>query len=210
MITKDLLNIMNKTILSIETSTNICSVGLFNNNKTLSLKEDSNRQHSALLAVFVDQIFKELNFSIDAIDAIALSIGPGSYTGLRIGLSFAKGLAFSIKKPIIPIDTIDSLTENITDSCYMVAIHGYSDYYFIQKYKNNLRFDSPFFDKIENISNQNIYGYGLPKNLSFTNIVPSSKNIYNIACKNYNKYKCDNIKLIKPNYIKPIQFKNKI
>ncbi len=201
---------MDKTILSIETSANICSVGLFNNNKILSLKEDSNRQHSSLLAVFVDEIFQELNFSINSIDAIALSIGPGSYTGLRIGLSFAKGIAFSINKPIIPIDTIDSLTKDIPDSDYTIAMHAYSDYFFIQQYKNNIRFKSPFFDKIDSVSNQNIYGYGLDNNISFINLVPSAIKIANIAYENYNKYKCDNIKLIKPNYIKPIQFKNKV
>ena len=87
---------MNKTILSIETSTNICSVSLFKNQKLLCLKEDLNKQHSALLGLFVDQIFKEVKIDISEIDAIALSIGPGSYTGLRIGLSFAKGMAFSL------------------------------------------------------------------------------------------------------------------
>ena len=85
---------MNKTILSIETSTNICSVSLFKDNKLIVLKEDSNRKHSSLLASFVDQIFKETALNINLIDAIALSIGPGSYTGLRIGLSFTKGIAF--------------------------------------------------------------------------------------------------------------------
>ena len=81
---------------------------------------------------------------IKKIDLIAISIGPGSYTGLRIGLSFAKGLAFSINKPIIPIDTIESLNDEINDSDYIVAIHAYSDYYFIQEYKNHIKFNKHF------------------------------------------------------------------
>ena len=85
---KEWLNIMNKIILSIETSTDICSVSLFKDTELLSIKEDNNRQHSSLLASFVDEIFNKVNFEINRIDAIALSIGPGSYTGLRIGLSF--------------------------------------------------------------------------------------------------------------------------
>ena len=201
---------MNKIILSIETSTDICSVSLFKNTKLLSLKEDSNREHSSLLALFVEQIFNEVNYKINEIDAIALSIGPGSYTGLRIGLSFTKGLAFSIKKPIIPIDTIESLSNGINDSNYIIAIHAYSDYYFIQEYKNKIKFNKPFFDKITNINyTNNIYGYNLKHCKSSIDICPSSIKIANIAYKNYNEYKTDNIKLIKPNYIKPIQFKTK-
>ena len=202
---------MNKIILSIETSTDICSVSLFRNTELLSIKEDNNRQHSSLLAPFVEQIFNEVDFEINAIDAIALSIGPGSYTGLRIGLSFTKGLAFSINKPIIPIDTIESLNDELNDSNYIVAIHAYSDYYFIQEYKNHIKFNKPFFDKIINIDyTNNIYGYNLKDCKSSIEVLPSSIKIANIAYKNYNEYKTDNIKLIVPNYIKPIQFKDKV
>ena len=201
---------MSKIILSIETSTNICSVSLFKSNELLCLKEDTNREHSSLLAPFVQQIFNEVNFEINLIDAIALSIGPGSYTGLRIGLSFTKGIAFSLNKPIIPVDTIESLSDEINDLNYMVAIHAYSDYYFIQEYKNSIKFNKPFFDKIININyTNNIYGYNLKDCKSSIDIFPSSIKIANIAYKNYNEYKTDNIKLVKPNYIKPIQFKNK-
>ena len=202
---------MNKIILSIETSTDICSVSLFKNTELLSIKEDNNRQHSSLLAPFVEQIFNEVDFEINTIDAIALSIGPGSYTGLRIGLSFTKGLAFSINKPIIPIDTIESLNDEINDSNYIVAIHAYSDYYFIQEYKKHIKFNKPFFDKIINIDyTNNIYGYNLKDCKSSIEVLPSSIKIANIAYKNYNEYKTDNIKLIVPNYIKPIQFKDKV
>tara|TARA_B100001142_G_scaffold15943_1_gene14887 strand:- start:5843 stop:6451 length:609 start_codon:yes stop_codon:yes gene_type:complete len=201
---------MNKMILSIETSTDICSVSLFKNTRLLSIKENNNREHSSLLALFVEDIFNEVNCKINEIDAVALSIGPGSYTGLRIGLSFTKGLAFSIGKPIIPVDTIESLSDEINDLNYMIAIHAYSDYYFIQEYKNSIKFNKPFFDKIININyTNNIYGYNLKDCKSSIDIFPSSIKIANIAYKNYNEYKTDNIKLVKPNYIKPIQFKNK-
>ena len=201
---------MNKIILSIETSTDICSVSLFKNMELLSIKQNFDREHSSLLASFVEQIFNEVDFEINEIDAIALSIGPGSYTGLRIGLSFTKGLAFSINKPIIPIDTIESLNDGINDSDYIVAIHAYSDYYFIQEYKNHIKFNKPFFEKIKNIHyTNNIYGYNLKDYKSSIDISPSSIKIANIAYKNYNEYKNDNIKLIVPNYIKPIQFKDK-
>ena len=97
---------MKKIILAIETSTDICSVSLHKNGELLDIKENSLRKHSTLLASFVDEIFKNSKVKISSIDGIALSIGPGSYTGLRIGLSFAKGVSFSLNKPIIPINTI--------------------------------------------------------------------------------------------------------
>ena len=127
---------MNKIILSIETTTNICSVSLFQNKKLIYLFEDSNRKHSSLLGLFVEKIFINSDIPIQSIDAIAISIGPGSYTGLRIGLSFAKGLAFSINKPIIPINTLDSLNEGIKDLNYFLVLHAYKGNFFIQEYKN--------------------------------------------------------------------------
>ena len=123
---------MNKNILSIETTSNICSVALFSNNTLLSIKVDFNRNHSSLLAIFVDEIFKDSELSLNLLDAIALSIGPGSYTGLRIGCSFAKGIAFSLSKPIIPINTLESLNYSIQDSNYFIVSSAYKDYFFIQ------------------------------------------------------------------------------
>ena len=203
---------MDRKILSIETSSDICSVSLFENQKLLCIKEDSNRNHSALLASFVDEIFKELNLSINSISAIALSIGPGSYTGLRIGLSFAKGIAFSLSKPIIPIDTIDSLNCSINDRDYFIAISAYKDYFFIQEYKNREKVNNTFFDTIDTIkNNQKIYGYDPNKiNSNIKKNHPSSKKIFDFAHNNYDHYICHDIQSIKPNYIKPIQFKKNI
>ena len=115
MIVRGILNIMSKLILCLETTTNICSVGLFKDSKSLIIKENDDKSHSSVLALFVEQIFNESKFNINEIDAIAISVGPGSYTGLRIGMSFVKGIAYSLSKPIIPIDTIDSLNTKITE-----------------------------------------------------------------------------------------------
>ena len=198
---------MNRIILSIETTTNICSVSLFQNKKLIYLFEDSNRKHSSLLGLFVEKIFINSDIPIQSIDAIAISIGPGSYTGLRIGLSFAKGLAFSINKPIIPINTLDSLNEGIKDLNYFLVLHAYKDNFFIQEYKNGKQYGDTFFNTIESIKNKKIYGYknNLLKNC-INNISPCSKKIARIAYKNYDNYIENDIKLIKPNYIKPIEF----
>ena len=202
---------MNKIILSIETTTNICSVALFNNKKLISIEENCDRKHSILLAPFVNKLFEDANMEVSNLDAIALSIGPGSYTGLRIGLSFVKGIAFSLNKPIIPIDTIESFNYTIKDSNYFIVIHAYKDYFFIQEYKNGKKFKNIMFDTLDSIKDQlNVYGYA-PRNIKnkIIRIKPSSINIANVAYDNYEKYICNNIKSITPNYIKPIQFKEK-
>ncbi len=203
---------MNKCILSIETTTDICSVSLFKNSELIAIKEDSNRNHSSLLVQFVDDIFKNNNIDISSLDAIALSIGPGSYTGLRIGLSFAKGIAFSLNKPIIPIDSIDSINDSINDSNYFIILPAYKNHFYIQEYREGAKLNDVVFDTIDFIKNNSvIYGYSenkLEKNITIIN--PSSINVANVAYKHYDNYICHNIKSIKPNYIKPIQFKEKI
>ena len=99
-------------ILNIETSTEVCSVSLARNGELLFEKGNNQEMnHSALLTVFVSEIFEKSNFSIKNIDAVAVSKGPGSYTGLRIGVSAAKGLCYALEKPLIAINTLDSMAD---------------------------------------------------------------------------------------------------
>ncbi len=102
-------------ILNIETSTTNCSVSLSKEGETLVLKEDysTNFSHSEFLHLFIDDVVKSADIKLSEIDAIAVSKGPGSYTGLRIGVSAAKGLCFSLDKPLISISTLESLSHQI-------------------------------------------------------------------------------------------------
>lgn len=98
-------------ILNIETATEVCSVALGRDGKLLSLRESkSGFTHSENVTVFIDEVIKEAGVSLNALDAIAVSKGPGSYTGLRIGVSTAKGLCFALEKPLIAVPTLKSLT----------------------------------------------------------------------------------------------------
>lgn len=98
------------TILNIETSTEVCSVNVSENGKLLFEKESpEGLNHSELLTVFIEEIFKENNLDMKSIDAIAVAKGPGSYTGLRIGVSVAKGLCYALDKPLIAISTLDAM-----------------------------------------------------------------------------------------------------
>ena len=98
-------------ILCIETGTDICSVGIVDNGKLISLREsDSGRDHAKKVAVFVDELLSENNIDPQQIDAVAVGEGPGSYTGLRIGVSFAKGLCYGLGKPLIAVSSLAALT----------------------------------------------------------------------------------------------------
>jgi tRNA threonylcarbamoyladenosine biosynthesis protein TsaB len=98
-------------ILNLETSTTNCSVSLSKEGETLVLKEENNigYSHAESLHVFIDTALKSAHLTPKDIDAIAVSKGPGSYTGLRIGVSAAKGLCFALNIPLIAISTLKSL-----------------------------------------------------------------------------------------------------
>lgn len=94
-------------ILQLETSTTSCSVALAQAGKVLSYKTINQRNiHAEVITVFIDEIFANNHLKYNKLDAVAVSAGPGSYTGLRIGVSTAKGLCFSLEKPLISVETL--------------------------------------------------------------------------------------------------------
>ena len=98
-------------ILNIETATKNCSVALANEGKTILCKEiaEEGYSHAERLHVFIEEIIKEAGIAFKDLSAIAVSQGPGSYTGLRIGVSAAKGLCFALDIPLIAVDTLQVL-----------------------------------------------------------------------------------------------------
>lgn len=103
---------MSKLILCIETGTDICSVGIAKDGELISLREsDEGRDHARKVGVFVDELLRETGIDPDELDAVAVGKGPGSYTGLRIGVSFAKGLCYGLGIPLVAIGSLDALTE---------------------------------------------------------------------------------------------------
>jgi len=99
-------------ILLIETSTPICSVALANGAELLAIRENhEGLSHATLTAIFVEEVMKEANVKLENLDAVAISKGPGSYTGLRIGVSIAKGLCYALNKPLIAVSSLQALAQ---------------------------------------------------------------------------------------------------
>ena len=97
-------------IILIETSTALCSAAIAENGVITAYRESSApKAHASLTSVFIDEMLKERNTSIAECDAVCVSMGPGSYTGLRVGVSTAKGLCFGSGKPLLAVGTLDTL-----------------------------------------------------------------------------------------------------
>lgn len=101
-------------ILSLETATSVCSVALHKDGKLLALHELHLRQsHSALLGVLVEDIVRYAGYTMGELEMIAVSKGPGSYTGLRIGTASAKGLCFALEIPLVAINTLEAMAYGV-------------------------------------------------------------------------------------------------
>jgi len=104
---------MTTYILHLETSTKVCSVALSRDGKMIALKEiaEENYSHAENITLFIEDVLKQAEISIKEIHAVSVSSGPGSYTGLRIGVSTAKGLCYPLNIPLISVDSLLALNE---------------------------------------------------------------------------------------------------
>ncbi len=111
-------------ILNIETASTNCSVALAKDGVLLAIKEEDtpNYSHSEQLHVFIQAVLTEAKFDLGELHAIAVSKGPGSYTGLRIGVSAAKGLCFSLNLPLIAIPTLESMAQQVTAGDFIIPL----------------------------------------------------------------------------------------
>ena len=97
-------------ILLIETATQVCSVAIADGGKIVAKRESAEpNAHSSRLVPFIDEMLRELGITADGLDAVCVSSGPGSYTGLRIGVSTAKGICYALGKPLLSVPTLFSM-----------------------------------------------------------------------------------------------------
>lgn len=102
-------------LLSIETSTTVCSVALTKSTEVLATQKlFLEKSHSNLLTIIIQDLMKSCNIKFSDLDGIAVSEGPGSYTGLRIGVSTAKGLAYTLNKPLIAVSTLAAMAYEVS------------------------------------------------------------------------------------------------
>ena len=103
-------------IILIETSTALCSAAIAEKGRIVSYRESTeDRQHASLTAVFIDEMLRETGYSVKDCDAVCVSMGPGSYTGLRVGVSTAKGLCFGAGIPLLAVGTLEILARQASD-----------------------------------------------------------------------------------------------
>ena len=109
-------------IILIETSTALCSVALAEDGAVVGYRESSApKAHASLTAVFIQEMLGERGLTMADCDAVCVSMGPGSYTGLRVGVSTAKGLCFGSGKPLLAVGTLDTLVAQAAAACYPAA-----------------------------------------------------------------------------------------
>lgn len=115
-----------ENIILIETSTELCSAAIASDGKIISYKESTKpREHASMTAVFIDEMLKETGMKVPDCSAVCVSMGPGSYTGLRVGVSTAKGLCFGAGIPMLAVGTLDTLVWQAgdrTDYKYIVPM----------------------------------------------------------------------------------------
>ncbi|MFC2136781.1 tRNA (adenosine(37)-N6)-threonylcarbamoyltransferase complex dimerization subunit type 1 TsaB [Bacteroidota bacterium] len=218
-------------ILHIETSTSVCSVAISNGNQLIFYKENTEEMsHSSSLAVLINEGLKTCKIESFDLDAVAVSQGPGSYTGLRIGVSTAKGLCYGAEIPLIAIPTLEIMvnevlkenliSENIDNIllCPMIDARRMEVYNALYDIKgksltevtaNIIAQDS--FSRILNEKKIYFFGDGADKCkqlLSHSNaifledIYPSAKNMIQLAYRKYQDKKFEDMAYFEPFYLK--------
>lgn len=108
-------------ILQIETATQTCSIAIALNGELLGTIEKTDRNiHASSITIFIKEILQKFNKKVSDLDAVAVSMGPGSYTGLRIGVSTAKGLCYALDIPLIAVNTLEAMAQGFKNKCFSV------------------------------------------------------------------------------------------
>lgn len=214
-------------ILSIDTSTKVCSVALHQFGKLLAISElHTEKSHSGMLTTLCENVVKYASFSLKLLDAVAVAKGPGSYTGLRIGVSTAKGFCFALDKPLIAVNTLEAMAVQVKDFydetyllCPMIDARRMEVY--CQVLDNHMNIISEIEAKIidessfsELLNERKIVFFGdgsakcqskiTHKNAVFLNteIHPSAKTVGLLATKSFEKSLFENVVNFEPFYLK--------
>jgi len=214
-------------ILSIETATKVCSVSLLENDKVLGSQElFVEKSHSEFLAVMIKDLLKYTGKDVKELSAIAVSKGPGSYTGLRIGVSTAKGLCFGLDIPLIAVNSLLAMAYEVMnynmdkfDLCPMLDARRMEVYCLITDHKLGIKqnteakiIDEASFAKELKTNGILFFGNGMNKCRDILcqhkkarfvdNIHPKASNIGFLAYEKYKKQEFENTETFEPFYLK--------
>lgn len=219
-------------ILCLETATTNCSVAIGVDGELKSLIEENspNYSHSEQLHVFIEATVKEAGLQSGDLDAVAVSKGPGSYTGLRIGVSAAKGLCFSLDIPLISIPTLESLAHQIEakpgeliipvlDARRMEVYSAVFDHYYneVRETRAEIVDENSFGDYAAN-TRLHLVGSGaekckeviaLEKTEFYSDKFPSAKEMAKLAFKKYKQSDFEDVAYFEPYYLKDFILQSK-
>jgi tRNA threonylcarbamoyladenosine biosynthesis protein TsaB len=211
-------------ILCIETSTTNCSVAVSKDDELLSLvEEDSNTySHAEQLHVFISKAIQQSGIENNQLNAIAISKGPGSYTGLRIGVSTAKGLCYALNIPLLSISTLKSLAAQVNDADFIIPmIDARRMEVYTQTFHSDLTavteieakiLDESSFSKILNLLQKVCFiGNGVAKfkaicaennKINFVSSNPSAKQMISLASQKIKQGIYEDVAYFEPFYLK--------
>ena len=224
--------------LHIETTSTICSVAISENKTLLAIKEQNNGYtHAENLHLFIEQTLNEAGIDLNQLNAVSVSKGPGSYTGLRIGHSSAKGLCYALNIPLIAIDTLQALAHEAVEKqffpintlfCPMIDARRMEVYMAIYnqtleltRQPEALIIESNVLPNIfEKQSSVCFFGDGmekckalisadLPNSIFIESILPSSKSLISLAYQKFTLKQFEDVAYSEPFYLKNVYFANK-
>ena len=220
-------------ILNIETATTVCSVSISQNDSLIAFKEiDNGYSHAENLHVFIRDLLTEANLNPNDLNAIAVSKGPGSYTGLRIGVSAAKGLCYALNIPLISLNTLQVLSNSIENRkpnsyyCPMLDARRMEVYTIV--FDSDLKevlptealiVEEQSIEKYKKYPSIYFFGDGMPKckdilshltNANFIeNIKPSAKNMINLSYEKLITKQFEDVAYFEPFYLKDFMIVSK-
>lgn len=212
-------------ILCLETATKSCSVALAKDGQLLAFQEEVSQKysHSEQLTPFIDSLLQEQGIVLADLDAIAVSKGPGSYTGLRIGVSTAKGLCYALDKPLIGVSTLEAMASGMQKQhpnkvyCPMIdarRMEVYTAFFQAEKQLTDVEahiIEADSFSEMLVQSEVLFFGDGADKcqevithtNANFiSSVYPSAKDMVTVVEKKFSKQNFEDVAYFEPYYLK--------
>lgn len=193
-------------ILAIESASTVCGAALFLNNELIELDEiNQPRIHGERLPLVVHNLLSNHSIDVADLDGIAVSSGPGSYTGLRIGMSLAKGLAMAGNLPLIPVPTLEVMNRGIAkDGVYWILLHSHKNMVFAQQFNSGKPDSEIECEPLDPKKYFPRFGFNLDticKPDDYVLVPMSAQNVGELALKNYDKWANIELSQITPNYV---------